>query len=160
MTGWRVGYAAGPRELISGMARVQSHSTSHAASMAQWASLRALALDPRQLAERVRELAQRRDEMLGWLQQLGMSCVRPDGAFYLFPNVSEYFTDTGPGGPLRGGEAICRYLLQQARVAAVPGEAFGAPRHIRFSFALSLDDIRTGMERVAQALASLRALRG
>lgn len=158
MTGWRVGYAAGPRELISGMAKVQSHSTSHAASMAQWASLQALALDDRLLAERVRELERRRDEMLRRLRDLdGLACVRPDGAFYLFPNVAEYFTDAGPSGPLQNSEALCRYLLEQARVAAVPGEAFGSPEHIRLSFAVSVASIRTGMDRIAQALAALRA---
>ncbi len=152
MTGWRVGYAVGPKELISSMTKLQSHSTSNATSISQWASIEALRMPEDALAARVEEFARRRAEVLRRLEQLpGISCVPPEGAFYVFPNVSDYFQ-----GTISSGEDVARYLLEQANVAVVPGEAFGSSDHVRISYAASMDRIREGLDRIAEALGRLR----
>ncbi len=151
MTGWRVGYAAGPREVIAGMSKLQSHSTSNVTSVSQWASVGALGMSEEELRPRLAEFERRRGEIMRRLSELpGVSCVLPGGAFYVFPNVSGLFTSS-----IRSGEDLSRYLLEQANVAVVPGEAFGSPEHVRFSYACSLDQIREGMARVGKALAAL-----
>ncbi|MHC4452625.1 MAG: pyridoxal phosphate-dependent aminotransferase [Planctomycetota bacterium] len=148
MTGWRIGYAAGPQEVITGMAKLQSHSTSNATSVSQWASIAALELPREQLASRVEEFSRRRKEVLRRLNELpGVSCVKPQGAFYVFPNVSGCFD-----GEIDSGESCARFLLERASVAVVPGEAFGSSEHIRLSYATSLDRISEGMDRIAEAL--------
>jgi len=148
MTGWRIGYAAGPKEVISGMAKLQSHSTSNATSISQWASVAALGMPRAELLRRVEEFARRREEILRRLNELpGVTCVKPQGAFYVFPNVSGCF-----GGEIESGEACARFLLERAGVAVVPGEAFGSSEHIRLSYATSLDRIGEGMDRIAEAL--------
>ena len=158
MTGWRVGYAAGPRELIAGMAKLQSHSTSNVTSISQWASIAALELSDGELAPRVEEFQRRRDEIVGRLRALpGVSCTEPAGAFYVFPNVSGVFKCGGGEGSITSGETLSRYLLEQAQVAVVPGEAFGSADHVRLSYAVSLEAIREGMDRIAAALAALAA---
>ena len=154
MTGWRIGYAAGPREIIGAMAKLQSHSTSHPASMAQWASVDALSSAGQEVTRMAREFEHRRDELLPMIAGIpGWSCVRPVGAFYVFPNVSALFGTPLDGAVCRSGEDLALFLLEKARVAVVPGEAFGSPRHIRISYACSLDQIRKGMDRIAEALA-------
>jgi aspartate aminotransferase len=151
MTGWRIGYAAGPTEVISGMAKLQSHSTSNATSISQWASVAALRMPDAELAPRLDAFAGRRDEVLQRLERLpGVSFVKPQGSFYVFPNVSGCF-----GGTVDSGEACARYLLERAGVALVPGEAFGSSAHVRLSYAVSLERIREGMDRIAEALAAL-----
>ncbi len=150
MTGWRVGYAAGPREVIDGMARLQSHSTSNATSISQWASLEALTGADDEIDRRVREFERRRDEVLARLEKIpGVRCNKPEGSFYVFPNVSGCFDET-----IRCGEDVARYLLEQARVAVVPGEAFGSADHVRISYAASMERIREGVGRIASALAA------
>jgi len=133
MTGWRIGYAAGPPELISGMSKLQSHSTSNATSISQWASVGALAMSEADLAPRLEAFAERREEILR-----------------RFPNVSRCFR-----GEVASGEAVAKYLLETADVAVVPGEAFGSAAHVRFSYAASLERVREGMDRVAEALGAL-----
>jgi aspartate/methionine/tyrosine aminotransferase len=156
MTGWRVGYAAGPAEVIGGMARLQSHSTSNATTISQWASLEALDAPQDEVERRLREFQDRRDEIVRRLRELpGVRCRVPEGSFYVFPNVSGCFGRGGAEGEIDSGEALTQYLLEQAKVAVVPGEAFGSPAHIRISYAASLDRIREGMDRMATALAGL-----
>ncbi|MCP3982389.1 MAG: pyridoxal phosphate-dependent aminotransferase [bacterium] len=151
MTGWRIGYAAGPREVISGMAKIQSHSTSNATSISQWASIEALRVSEAELDRRVAEFQQRRDEIVAGLRAIpGVDCVMPQGAFYVFPNVSGCF---GGRAGLTSGEGVAARLLEQAKVAVVPGEAFGNPNHIRISYACSIERVREGVERIARALA-------
>jgi aspartate aminotransferase len=148
MTGWRIGWAAGPREVVSAMARIQSHSTSNATSISQWASIAALELPDEELAPRLAAFDRRRREIVARLRAIrGVECQMPGGAFYVFPNVSGCF-----GGGLRSGRDVARLLLQRAGVAAVPGEAFGSDRHVRFSYACSLETVQAGMDRVAEAL--------
>ena len=150
MTGWRIGYAVGPKEVISGMAKLQSHSTSNATSIAQWASIRALQMTSSDLAPRIREFQQRRDVVVDALRALpGVSCLRPGGAFYVFPNFAEWFRSQDK---VRSGQELAKHLLEESRVAVVPGEAFGAPEHIRISYAISLDRVREGVQRIAAAM--------
>jgi aspartate aminotransferase len=152
MTGWRIGYAAGPREVITGMSKLQSHSTSNATSISQWASVAALQMPDADLAPRLEAFTRRRGAILERLQALpGVTCVEPQGAFYVFPNVSGCFTTE-----LGSGDDFARYLLERANVAVVPGEAFGSPQHIRISYAVSMERIREGMDRIAEAFAALR----
>jgi aspartate/methionine/tyrosine aminotransferase len=152
MTGWRIGYAAGPSELIAGMSKLQSHSTSNATSISQWASLAALQMSEQELAVRCDEFSKRRAELLRRLEALpGVSCVAPQGAFYAFPNVSGCFD-----GTIKSGDDCARYLLERSNVAVVPGEAFGSSEHIRISYAESMERIQEGMDRIAEALGALR----
>jgi len=152
MTGWRIGWAAGSREVISAMAKIQSHSTSNAASISQWAALKALCSTTGETSRRAEEFQRRRDLILELLGELpGVSCVPPEGSFYAYPNVSAYYRK---GGPANGTE-LAEYLLEQAKVAVVPGDAFGSAPHIRISFAVSVERIREGMARIAEALKPL-----
>ncbi len=156
MTGWRIGYAAGPKEIITGMSKMQSHSTSNACSISQWASLAALQSGEDETIRRVREFEKRRNEIVKLARRLeGITCRVPDGAFYLFPNVSAYLKNGGGSGGFESVNDMAKYLLERARVATVPGDAFGSEQHIRLSFAVSLEVIREGMGRIAEALAAL-----
>jgi aspartate aminotransferase len=154
MTGWRIGWAAGPKEVIGGMARIQSHSTSNATSIAQWASVEALRSATEEAAERAKEFELRRNEMVRLLRELpGVRCGMPDGAFYVFPHVAESFGERKGGGQaVRCGAELAAFLLERAKVAVVPGEAFGSADHVRFSYAVSVERIREGVGRVAEAL--------
>jgi aspartate/methionine/tyrosine aminotransferase len=156
MTGWRIGYAAGPSEVISSMARIQSHATSNASSIGQWASVEALRSCEDEVRRRVAEFETRRNEIVRLLRELdGVSCVEPEGAFYAFPNVSGVFGKRAGDGPINSGQQLAEYLLDRARVAVVPGDAFGAPEHIRISYAVSVERIREGVRRIGDALAAL-----
>ena len=156
MTGWRIGYAAGPAEIISAMSRVQSHTTSNASTIAQWASLEAFEACEDEVGRRVAEFQKRRDEILRLLAGLpGVSCVKPEGAFYVFPNVSAWFGRRAAGQPIDSAQRLAEYLLERARVAVVPGEPFGAPAHLRISYSVSVERIREGVRRIADALAAL-----
>jgi aspartate/methionine/tyrosine aminotransferase len=156
MTGWRMGHAAGPKDVISAMARMQSHSTSNASSIAQWASIEALDNGDEEVLHRLGEFAKRRDEVVRLLSEVeGVTCLTPEGAFYAFPNVSGLFGRTTDKGPIHSGQDLAEYLLEQANVAVVPGDPFGAPQHIRVSYAVSLDRIREGVRRISDAIAKL-----
>ena len=153
MTGWRIGYAAGPQEVISAMSKIQSHSTSTGASICQWGALQALRSSDGEIQRRLVEFGKRRDEIVGLLRKLpGVECVRPEGSFYAFPNVSAYLGK----GAVQSNTDLAQVLLEKARVAVVPGDAFGADANIRISFAESMERIREGMSRIDEALASLR----
>ena len=157
MTGWRIGFAAGPRRVIEAMTRLQSQSTSNPTSFAQKGALAALT-GPQESVETMRRaFAERRDVMLTRLRAIpGLSCVPPQGAFYAFPNVSTFFGTTTPKGPIRGSLDLAEYLLDAFHLAVVPGIAFGADRHLRLSFATSLAEIDRGLDRLETALRSLR----
>ncbi len=156
MTGWRVGFAAGPAEVIGAMSKIQSHTTSNATSISQWASVDALALDDEVIEGRRKEFETRRNEVVRRLRALpGWSCVMPAGAFYAFPNVSGCLRRDGSGP--QSPEELARLLLERARVAVVPGEAFGSEAHVRISYATSLETIREGMDRVQEALEAIAA---
>lgn len=157
MTGWRIGFTAGPAELIKAMSTIQGQSTSNPAHIAQVAALAALT-GPQDCVETMRlAFDERRKEMLGLLGGIpGVTCVEPAGAFYAFPDVSRYVGKKTPEGKRLDTDAqLCDYLVEAGRVALVPGSGFGAPGFVRLSYACSLDDIRTGLLRLKETLATL-----
>ncbi len=156
MTGWRIGYAAGPREIIRAMTDVQSQVTSNPSSVAQWAAVEALAGPQDEVAKMVGEFDRRRRVIVEGLNAIpGVSCVMPRGAFYAFPNVSGLFGKRAKVGALRGSASVCEFLLDEARIATVAGVDFGSDAHIRLSYATSLSKITEGLARMDAAVRSL-----
>ena len=153
MTGWRIGYAAGPRDIIKSMSKIQGQSTSCANSIGQKAGIEALMGDQRCVEEMKAAFNKRRDLIVRLLNELpGVSCAMPGGAFYAFPDFSAYLDKQGSGKLLKDTFYISNYILGCAKVVTVPGDGFGAPGHIRFSYATSTDIIERGIERVRSAL--------
>jgi len=160
MTGWRIGYAAGPKEYIMAMSIVQSHNTSNPTSISQMAALEALTGPQHEISRMRSEFQIRRNYMLDRLRGLpGVSCYEPRGAFYLFPNISSYFKKEFDGMQIRNSYGMAYYLLKHAHVAVVPGEAFGSEGYIRLSYSTSMKKIETAMDRIAAALAELQPTR-
>ena len=156
MTGWRIGYAAGPREVIRAMSKVQSHSTSNPTSIAQYASVAGLEGPQGEQARMASAFLRRRNTIMRRLQAMeGVSCTEPHGAFYLLPNVASYYERQYDGCAIRNSYGMAYYLLKHARVAVVPGDAFGAPDHIRLSYASSMERLEEGMRRIVEAMARL-----
>ena len=161
MTGWRIGYAAGPRALIRAMTDVQSQVTSNPSSIAQWAAVEALTGPQDEVAKMAGEFDRRRRLIIDGLNALpGVRCVMPRGAFYAFPNVSGLFGRTWrkADGAVSLGSSLdaTAFLLEEARVAVVPGRDFGSDAHVRLSYATSDALIGEGLARMAAALATLR----
>jgi aspartate aminotransferase len=160
MTGWRLGFAAGPRELVRAMTDVQSQVTSNPSSITQWAAVEALGGGQDEVARMAAEFDRRRRLIVSGLNTLpGVSCVMPKGAFYAFANVSGLFGRTWqtPDGPtqLKGSLDVTAFLLEEARVAVVPGLDFGSDEHVRLSYATSDALITEGLRRMAAAIARL-----
>jgi aspartate aminotransferase len=152
MTGWRAGFALGPKPIISAMSKLQSQSTSNTASMVQRASIAALTASQDCVAEMRAEYIKLRDQVLAGFKTIpGLTCTVPEGAFYVYPNVSAFF---GKGGVKTASDIAAR-LLSDAHVVVVPGEAFGTADHIRLSYAVSSDVIDKGVERMRTYFASL-----
>lgn len=158
MTGWRLGYLAAPRYLAKACAVIQSQSTSGASSIAQHAAVTALGLGRgggAPVKKMVDAFAERKDYVARFREIPGVNLVEPQGAFYVLPEMSQFF---GPGaeapgfGPVPDSDAFCRYLIEVANVAVVPGEAFGAPSCIRISYAASMDTLKKAMDRIVAAL--------
>jgi aspartate aminotransferase len=161
MTGWRIGYAAGPRALIRAMTDAQSQVTSNASSVAQWAAVEALTGPQDEVAKMAGEFDRRRRLIIEGLNALpGVRCGMPKGAFYAFANVSGLFGRTwrGPEGAvsLKSSLDVIAVLLEAARVAVVPGRDFGSDAHVRLSYATSDALIREGLTRMAAAIATLQ----
>ncbi len=156
MTGWRIGYAAGPSSIIEGMNKIQGQSTSNPTSISQKASLEALD-GPQDLVEvMVAEFQRRRNYVIDRLNSLeGVSCIKPTGAFYAFPNFSSYVGKSFQGKPIKDSVDLADYLLDIARVAVIPGAPFGAEGFERISFATSMENLEIGMERIEKALGGL-----
>ena len=153
MTGWRIGYAAGPRDIIKSMSKIQGQSTSCANSIGQKAGIEALMGDQRCVEEMKAAFNKRRDLIVRLLNELpGVSCAMPGGAFYAFPDFSAYLDKQSSGKLLKDTFDISNYILGCAKVVTVPGDGFGAPGHIRFSYATSTDIIERGIGRVRSAL--------
>jgi aspartate aminotransferase len=146
MTGWRVGYLAADRTLVKAMAGLQGHSTSNPASMAQRAALTALScFDPAM----VEEFRKRRDYVVDRLRRMApIECVEPPGAFYVFPNVAGFFGRRYRGTPIENVDHLCTLLLEEAKIAIVPGTGFGAPNNMRISYAVSIDTLQQAMDRL------------
>lgn len=151
MTGWRLGYAAGPLDVIKAMGRLQSHMTSNAVTFIQDAAIEALT-NPiaAETIEKMRSEFEKRGKfMAGRLNSIeGISCTEPTGAFYCFPDVSAHFGRTIGGVKINGSMNFARALLEQANVALVPGEPFGCDNNVRLSFATSMQQIEKGLERL------------
>jgi len=157
MTGWRLGYAAGPEDVIEGANKMQSHSTSNTSSISQHAGLEALTGPQYEVSKMRTEFEKRRNFVLYKLESLpGISCQKPSGAFYVFPNVSSYYGKVHNGTYIRNSFGLAYYLLREAKVALVPGGAFGSDDHIRISYATSMENLEKGMERITEALAKLK----
>jgi aspartate aminotransferase len=158
MTGFRLGFAAGPRDLIRGMVKMQSQSTAGVNSLSQWAAIAALNGPQELLAVRAAAYQERRDRMLEILREVpGLVCDCPKGAFYLFPRCEGLLGRRTPGGQvLEKEQDVVLYFLEQAGVAMVQGEAYGLSPHIRISIANSLDNVVEGGRRIARAVAALQ----
>ncbi len=156
MTGWRVGFAAGPKDIIKAMTNIQSQSTSNPNSIAQKAAVEALT-GPQDFIDMMRkEFDARRKFLVSELNSIpGVKCITPTGAFYAFPNVSGLY-GRADGKPVSNSSDLALYLLEQANVALVPGEAFGDDNHIRLSYATSMENLRKGVERIREAFGRLR----
>ena len=156
MTGWRLGYAAGPKALIAAMALVQDQSTSNASSIGQRAALAALRGPPDTVEAMVREFQARRDLFVAGLRALpGVRIRPPDGAFYLFPSFHGLLGKRHRGKVLQGSQQLSETLLDDYRLAAVPGEPFGGEGHLRFSFATSRATIEKGLGRLRDFVGGL-----
>ena len=156
MTGWRIGYALGPEDVIAAGAKIQSQSTSNPTSIAQAAALEAIRGAQDTVTIMVREFQKRRDVIVERLNGIaGIRCLKPEGAFYVFPNISGLLGKTAKGKQLSSPCDVADYLLDEAEVAGVPGEDFGSQQHIRFSYATSLEDIEKGCTRIRDAVGKL-----
>jgi len=159
MTGWRIGFCAGPPALIDAMSMLQGQSTTNATHIAQVAALAALDGPQECVAEMRAAFDERRREMVRRLRAIpGVALDEPLGAFYCFPDVSAYIGKRpADGAPLASDVDLCDFLVTAGRVAVVPGSGFGAPGFVRLSYACSMDDIKSGVDRIGEALASLEA---
>lgn len=149
MTGWRMGYAAGGKEVIGAMSNLQDHSTSNTTSFAQKGAVVALSGTQEPVAQMVMEFKKRRDYMVKELNQIpGIACLLPQGAFYAFPNISKILGRVCDGQVIENSSLLAEMLLTQAKVAVIPGSAFGADNYLRLSYATSMDNIANGLDRI------------
>jgi aspartate aminotransferase len=157
MTGWRIGYAAGPQDVLTAMANIQSQSTSNPASISQKAAVEALR-GPQDFVQVMnKEFDKRRKYTVGRLNQIpGVSCLMPVGAFYAFPRISSLFGKEANGKVIHNSSDLAAYLLDEAMAALVSGDAFGANDYIRLSYATSMENIQKGLDRIEEAIKRLR----
>lgn len=156
MTGWRIGFAAAEKEIISAMSKLQGHSTSHPTSFVQKGGVEALR-GPQDATEIMRkEFDVRRGVIVDGLNAIpGITCPEPGGAFYVFPNVSGLFGKSFNGKKISSSDDLADYLLSEAKVAIVPGSGFGADENVRLSYATSMANIKNGLQRIAEAVSNL-----
>jgi len=156
MTGWRLGYAAGPQEIINAMSKYQSHSTGNASSISQAAALEALIGQQDSVETARQEFERRRNFLHKELTSIdGVTCYKPEGAFYLFPNISSFFNKSADVLKINNSFDMSMYLLYKAKVATVPGNAFGSEGYIRISYSTSMEKLVEGAERIKNALAQI-----
>jgi aspartate aminotransferase len=157
MTGWRIGYLAAEPEIAKAVGKLQGQSTSNPTSISQAATVEALTGPQDAVARMAKEFEQRRNITLNHLKNIpGVTCYSPVGAFYSFPDFSSYYGKSFEETPINGSLELGQYLLQEAKVALVPGVAFGADANARLSFATSEKNIETGLTRIAEGLSQLR----
>lgn len=150
MTGWRIGYAAGPAQIINAMKKVQSQSTSNPNSIAQMATIAALSSDPNFITQMTKTFKERHDVLVKGINQIeGLNCLAGDGTFYGFVNAQQAMQNLN----IETDIELCELLLNEAHVAVVAGSAFGIPKHFRISYATDLNNIQQGLLRINQALA-------
>ena len=148
MTGWRICYLMANKEIADSVAKIQSHMTSNPNSIAQKAALEALKGSQDEIRKMIKEFKKRRNAMLNGLKEIGgISCRKPEGAFYMFPNVSELYNDR-----IKSSLDLSEFLLDKAKVATVPGAAFGADNYIRLSYTASIEKINTAIDRIKNLL--------
>ncbi len=156
MTGWRMGYAVGPKEIIQAMTKIQGQVTTNINAMTQWACVEALNGSHEFLKTWLAEFKKRRDFIVDRFNSIpGVSCFKPGGAFYVFPNISSYLGKKFEGKLIRTSDNLADFLLEKSLVAVVPGTGFGADGYIRLSYATSMEKIQKGMERIEKALTNL-----
>ena len=158
MTGWRIGYLAAEPEIAAAVTKLQGQSTSNPTSISQAACVEALTGDktPAEIQRMVTEFKQRRDALMERYEQIeGISCHTPVGSFYSFPDFSGIFGKQWQGKTLQGSLDVAEFLIEEAKVALVPGIAFGADNNLRLSFATSMENIKEGLDRIETAVNSL-----
>lgn len=156
MTGWRIGYLAGPEGLVKAMSSIQSHMTSNPCSIAQYASLEAIAGDQGFVGEMQQEFAARRDLLVRLIEAIpGLDMIRPDGAFYVMMDIRSLLGKSVQGSPIRDGIDFSQRLLADQLVAVVPGEGFGLPGFVRLSYATSRENIEKGMARIRRFIETM-----
>jgi aspartate aminotransferase len=146
MTGWRLGYVLAPQPLVNAVTKLQSQSTSNPTSIAQYAGIAAMRGPMNGVSTMLAEYARRRERIVAGLRAIpGVRCTAPEGAFYVFPDISAHYSAEMPDDM-----AVSRLLLEREHVAVVPGVAFGAPGHLRISYATSMDRIEVGLLRMGR----------
>ncbi|MGE5172462.1 MAG: pyridoxal phosphate-dependent aminotransferase [Betaproteobacteria bacterium] len=157
MTGWRIGYAAGPKDVITAMANIQSQSTSNPTSISQKAAVEALRGPQNFIQTMTVEFDKRRKYMVDRLNKIeGVSCLMPVGAFYAFPRVSSLYGKSMNGRIIKNSADLAVYFLEEAKVALVSGDAFGADSYIRLSYATSMENVQNGLDGMEKAINMLR----
>lgn len=157
MTGWRIGYTAGPKDIIKAMTNIQSQSTSNPTSIAQKAAVEALTGPQDFIQTMLSEFDKRRKFLVSELNSIsGFSCITPTGAFYAFPNTAKLYGTQAEGAKISSSSDFALYLLEKANVALVHGEAFGDDNYIRLSYATSMENLNKGIERIKEAVSKLK----
>jgi len=157
MTGWRVGYAAGPKDIIKGMINLQGHTTGNINSIAQKATIEALNGTQEPVKNMIKEYAKRREYMVKRLNDIeGIRCQYPDGAFYTFPKITNLFGKKYNGKIIINDVDVAKFFLEKAHVAVVPGVAFNYSGYVRFVFAKSMEEIKEGLDRIEKAIKELK----
>ena len=153
MTGWRIGYGAGPKDIIKAMAKLQSQSTTNPSSISQAAAVEALNGTQDFIKTRSESFKERRDFVVKYLNNIkGLSCLKPNGAFYVFPNCQKFL---GQKTKLKTDKDFVEKLLEESLVAAVQGSAFGLDGYFRISYATSMDNLKKALERIKSFCESL-----
>jgi aspartate aminotransferase len=156
MTGWRIGYAAGPKDIIEVMSNIQSHATSNPNSIAQYASNKALRGDHSFMEERKNKFSERRDYMYEKINSVTeLSCLKPGGAFYIMMNISDVLGKKIDGNTIKDSFSFADNLIEYKKVAVIPGVAFGADNFIRLSYANSMENIKKGLKRIEEFINEL-----
>jgi aspartate/methionine/tyrosine aminotransferase len=157
MTGWRIGYTAAPKDVISAMNKIQSHSTSHPSSVSQYAAVAALTGPQSAVSDMRTEYKKRRDYLYDQLVSIeGITCYKPEGAFFLFPNVSRFFGRRNEKMKVNNSFDLAMYLLTNAKIAVVPGTGFGAEGYLRISYATTMENIKEASTRFKETLQHLK----
>jgi len=157
MTGWRIGYAAGPRKLVKAMSDLQGHMTSGPNAPAQYASLEALANTEKSVEVMVKEFDRRRKYIVDRINSIeGMTCNLPKGAFYVMPNVKSFYGKSYASYKIKNSMDLTNYLLEEAKIAVAPGEVFGINNNIRIAYSNSMENIEKGMNQMENALKKLK----
>lgn len=153
MTGWRIGYAAAQESIISAINKIQSHTTSHASSISQHAAIEAITGPQYVINDMLNKFKERRDYFISGLSSInGISCYRPKGAFYLFPNISYYLYKKSDLFNVETSFDFAMYLLYEAHIAAVPGSAFGSEGYLRMSYSTSMENLQEAVYRLRKVL--------